>query len=511
MPAAPSIALAACAVGKKPLQQPLPRACRGVLALEDFERQARRRLPRPLYAYISGAAENGHALAGNRRAFVELALRPRVLTGVVQPALDFEMFGRRYSAPFGIAPMGISALSAYLGDIVHARAAQAEGLPAIMSGSSLIRLEDVIAVAPDTWFQAYLAGNIAQIDGLLDRVQAAGVHTLVVTVDAPVAANCENHARAGFSTPLRPSLGLAWQGLIHPRWLFGTFLKSLLRHGMPHFENHCATRGAPILSPTVLRDFSGRAQLDWRHLAAVRQRWNAILIVKGILTVNQIQGFRIHPRPAHAVSDAMLERYRNYPVANVSDAMGRSTGSASLRPHHKRNGRLVGRALTVRTRPGDNLMVHKAIDVSGPGDVIVVDAGGPGANAIIGEIMLALAIARGAAGFVIDGPIRDSDAIGQSSLPVYARGVSHRGPYKDGPGELHALVSIDGMVVRPGDLVLGDGDGDGLVVVMAGQAQEIAARVEAVQRAEDALLQSIADGRVDRAWVDQALRDKGVL
>ncbi|WP_010104191.1 RraA family protein [Verminephrobacter aporrectodeae] len=225
--------------------------------------------------------------------------------------------------------------------------------------------------------------------------------------------------------------------------------------------------------------------------------------------MSHIQGFRIHPRPESAVSSALLERFRSYPVANVSDVMSRSTGTGLLRPYHKRDGMLVGRALTVRTRSGDNLMVHKAIDVSGPGDVIVVDAGGPGSNAIIGEIMLALAIARCAAGFVIDGPIRDSDKIGQGTLPVYARGVAHRGPYKDGPGELHVPVSIDGMVVRPGDLVLGDGDG--LLVVMAEEAENIAARVEAVQRAEVALLQSIAHGCVDRAWVDRTLREKGVL
>ncbi|MGO4303601.1 RraA family protein [Cupriavidus sp. RAF12] len=220
-------------------------------------------------------------------------------------------------------------------------------------------------------------------------------------------------------------------------------------------------------------------------------------------------GFRIHPHPAHLVSSSLMERYRNFPVANVSDAMSRTTGTSQLRPFHRRDGNLVGRALTVRTRPGDNLMVHKAIDLSGPGDIIVVDAGGGGPNAIIGEIMLALAISRGAAGFVIDGLIRDSDTIGKEPLPVYARGVSHRGPYKDGPGELHVPVSIDGMVVRPGDLIIGDGDG--LLVVPAEEAEAIAVRVEEVQRMEAGILESIAQGRADRTWVDRSLADKGVL
>lgn len=225
--------------------------------------------------------------------------------------------------------------------------------------------------------------------------------------------------------------------------------------------------------------------------------------------MSKIQGFHLHPRPAPTVSDVLLARYRGFQVANVSDAMSRTTGTSALRPFHKRDGALAGRALTVRTRPGDNLVVHQAIDTCQPGDVIVVDAGGVGPNAIIGEIMLALLIARGAAGIVIDGLIRDSDTIAQHTLPVYARGVSHRGPYKDGPGELHVPVSIDGMVVRPGDIVIGDGDG--LLAIAPEEAEDIAARVEAIQRVEADALQAIAEGRADRSWVERTLREKGVL
>lgn len=280
-----------------------PRACRQALSLEDFERLARRHLPKPIYAYVSGAVEDNHSLAENRRAFADLAFRPRVLAGVAQRDLGCELFGRRYSAPIGLAPMGIAALSAYRGDVVLAQAAHQAGVPAIMSGSSLIRLEDVMAAAPHTWFQAYLPGDMAQIDGLLDRVQAAGVQTLVITVDTPVAANRENNVRAGFSTPLKPSLSLAWQGISHPRWLLGTFLKTLLGHGMPHFENNYATRGAPILSPNVLRDFSDRAHLAWPHLAAIRKRWPGTLVIKGILTSEDAAIAREHGADGLIVSN----------------------------------------------------------------------------------------------------------------------------------------------------------------------------------------------------------------
>ncbi|MCY1256556.1 (S)-mandelate dehydrogenase [compost metagenome] len=265
-----------------------------VLSLNDLEPLARRRLPRPLYAYVSGAVEDSVSLAENRRAFTEIALRPRVLAGVATRELGFELFGRRYAAPFGVAPMGIAALFAYRGDIVLAQAAQRAAVPAIMSGSSLIRLEEVMAAAPGTWFQAYLPGDMAQIDGLLSRVEAAGVSTLVITVDTPVAGNRENNVRAGFSTPLRPTLSLAWQGITHPRWLLGTFARTLLRHGMPHFENAYAHRGAPILSSRVLRHFSDRAHFTWTHLEAIRRRWQGTLVVKGILTAEDALLARRH-------------------------------------------------------------------------------------------------------------------------------------------------------------------------------------------------------------------------
>ena len=261
----------------------MPDSLRHILNLHDFERAARKRLPKPLYAYVSGAVEDGLSERANRQAFDQYGFRPRVLVDVSPRSTRTSVLGADYAAPVGVAPMGISAMSSYRGDIVLARAAAAAGVPCIMSGSSLIRLETVMEQAPGTWFQAYLPGDDAQIAALIDRVAAAGVGTLVLTVDTPVAANRENNVRAGFSTPLRPSLGLAWQGLTHPRWLFGTFLRTLLRHGMPHFENNYATRGAPILSASVLRDFSDRGHLNWEHVAAIRRRWRGQMVLKGVL------------------------------------------------------------------------------------------------------------------------------------------------------------------------------------------------------------------------------------
>jgi L-lactate dehydrogenase (cytochrome) len=261
----------------------MPRRLRRVLCLDDFETAARRHLPRPIFGYIAGAAETNRSLHDNRLAFDELGFVPRVLIDVSKRSQQASLFGCTYAAPFGIAPMGITALSAYRGDLAMARAAAAANIPMIMSGSSLIRLEDVAKEGRTTWFQAYLPGDIPRITALIERVARAGFEILVITVDSQVAGNRENNVRAGFSTPLRPTVRLAWDGVTHPRWLFGTFLRTLLRHGMPHFENNDATRGPPILSPSVVRDYSDRGHLNWQHFEMIRRLWKGRLIIKGIL------------------------------------------------------------------------------------------------------------------------------------------------------------------------------------------------------------------------------------
>lgn len=255
-----------------------------MLALDDFEAAARRVLPRPIFGYVAGAAEDNQALDDNRRAFDELAFVPRVLCNVAQRRQSVSLFGATYSSPFGIAPMGIAALSAYRADIVLAGAAAQANIPNVLSGSSLVKLEEVMQAAPGTWFQAYLPGTPERIDALLKRVAAARVQSLVITVDIPVAGNRENNLRAGFSTPLRPTVRLAWDGLTRPRWLLGTMLRTLARHGMPHFENSFAERGAPILSSRVQRDFAQRDHFDWSHIARIRRQWPGALVVKGILS-----------------------------------------------------------------------------------------------------------------------------------------------------------------------------------------------------------------------------------
>jgi RraA family protein len=218
-------------------------------------------------------------------------------------------------------------------------------------------------------------------------------------------------------------------------------------------------------------------------------------------------GFRILPSPARP-PERILAAFASLPTSNISDNMLRHYGSAArLRPFH-RGGNLVGPAFTVKTRPGDNLLTHKAIDMAAPGDVILVDAGGGLDQAIIGEIMSAHAKSRGIAGIIIDGAIRDADAIAASDFPVYACGVTHRGPYKDGPGEINVTVSIAGMVVNPGDIIVGDADG--VLAISPADAERVLALTIAQKNKEEATLAAIASGiAIDRSWVDKMLRDKG--
>lgn len=263
----------------------IPKVLADILCLQDFEAKARRKLPRPIFGYIAGAAEENTSLQDNRSVFKNYRFITQVLTDVSKRDQKVELFGKIYHSPFGIAPMGLNALSTYRGDVVLARAAQAANIVSIMSGSSLIPLETVAKAAPDTWFQAYLPGDTPRILALLERIKNAGFKTLVITVDIPVSANRENNVRSGFSTPLRPSLRLAWDGLTRLSWLFGTFCRTFMKHGMPHFENSFATRGAPILSANVLRDFSARDHLNWEHFKQIRDYWQGHLVIKGVLSV----------------------------------------------------------------------------------------------------------------------------------------------------------------------------------------------------------------------------------
>jgi RraA family protein len=215
---------------------------------------------------------------------------------------------------------------------------------------------------------------------------------------------------------------------------------------------------------------------------------------------------RILPVPRRP-DPRLVAEFAKMVTPHLSDSMERLyAGGAQLRPMYK-GGTLAGPAFTVKTAPGDNLLVHKALDVAQPGDVVVVDAGGFPDHAIIGELMAARAKQRGIAGLVIWGAIRDSAELGAGDYPVFACAVTHRGPYKNGPGEINVPILMGGMPVNPGDLVVGDADG--LVAIPLDQAERVLASAKAILEKETAAMKQIQAGTVDRSWVDKALKEKG--
>jgi regulator of RNase E activity RraA len=217
-------------------------------------------------------------------------------------------------------------------------------------------------------------------------------------------------------------------------------------------------------------------------------------------------GFRV--LDGHIRSDrSLVEAFAKIPSAIISDNLNRMVAAGpTVRPMHK-GGTLAGTALTVKTRPGDNLMIHKAADMAQPGDVIVVDAGGDLTNALIGELIVSHARSRGVVGFVVNGAVRDMDVIAVDDYPIYGAGVSHRGPYKDGPGEVNVPISLDGMVIAPGDIIIGDLDG--VVCIPREEAESVLAASRAQLDKEAGIQAAIAGAGWDRAWVDEILKAKG--
>ena len=208
----------------------------------------------------------------------------------------------------------------------------------------------------------------------------------------------------------------------------------------------------------------------------------------------------------------LMSRFAEIPVANIADCMNRSFClDSEIRMINEAPGvKMVGTAFTVKTRPGDNLMVLKALDLAPPGTVIIIDAGSAKNHAILGEIMVLMAKNKGIAGFVIDGCCRDYDTIRHGSFPVFSRGITPQGPYKDGPGEINYTISCGGAVVAPGDIVVGDHDG--LVIVPYDKALGILREAEAVMEKEKVLISRLLEGKPnDLTWVDERLSERGCL
>ncbi|MBP1763499.1 MAG: dimethylmenaquinone methyltransferase [Firmicutes bacterium] len=203
----------------------------------------------------------------------------------------------------------------------------------------------------------------------------------------------------------------------------------------------------------------------------------------------------------------LIQLFKDLPVANIDDCMSRTAAvDPMIKPMNKTT--LLGPAFTVKVPEGDNLMFHKAMDLAQPGDVIVIDAGGDIKRAIFGELMITYCQSRGIAGVIVDGSVRDADALAEMDIAVYAKGVTPNGPYKNGPGEINTPISFGGRAVCPGDIVVGDGDG--IVVIKPEEARYIAEQTRKVSEKEQGIMDGIVNkGTYIRSWVDEKLKEIG--
>ena len=219
-------------------------------------------------------------------------------------------------------------------------------------------------------------------------------------------------------------------------------------------------------------------------------------------------GFRIRLDIDRPSAD-LVELYRDFEPCDVSDALNRMYTMASGIRNLANDLPLIGPAVTVKVFPGDNLMLHKALDVARPGDVVVVDTSGSDRNAVFGDMIAWKAKHRGIAGFVIDGLIRDLDGVKETGLPVYARGVTAFGPLHRGPGELNHPVSCGGIVVHPGDLITADQSG--IVVVSREFAVNVFLRLAGDRARLESYVANVKRGEFSNGWVDTQLQSNGCI
>lgn len=210
-------------------------------------------------------------------------------------------------------------------------------------------------------------------------------------------------------------------------------------------------------------------------------------------------------------SQELLDAFSTIPAANIADTMGRLVGmhpriklqSAPQKPI------TVGRALTIKNCAGDNLMIHQALNMAKPGDVLVVsNDGGESYRSLMGEIMFTYLMGTGAAGIVFDGPIRDIDAVREMKMPIYATGTNPAGPYKEGPGEINVPISCGGISVNPGDLIVMDADG--VIVIPLKDAETVLKNARAFQEKDEAKLKLTQEGRSNRDWVKKLVEQKQI-
>ncbi len=271
-----------------------------LLSAQDYERAAKRRLPKAVFEYVRGGTEDEQALSQNRLIFNQLVFKARGLREVSSRSQRTQVLGTNYASPLGFSPTGVNAIICHDCDAILAAASAKANIPYIISGASNVPLERLAQINPNAWYQGYFPGDIGRIQKIADRLHAAQIETIVVTIDTCVGANRENNQRNDFTIPFQLTPKLMLSGLLHPKWLIQVFARTLYRDGVPRFVNMYDTMGPSITENTTDGFRAGRDKLSWEHIRWLRDYWQGKLILKGVM----------HPEDAHAAkkmgTDALI-------------------------------------------------------------------------------------------------------------------------------------------------------------------------------------------------------------
>ena len=256
----------------------------GVFNIEDLRRKAKKRIPKGVFDYVDGGAEDGIALENNRNAYKELKIKNRVLVDVSKRSLETKIFGKKITMPFGISPTGTAGLMAYGGEAGVAKAATKMGVPCTLALNAQTSMEEIWGVAGtgNLWFQVYMWPDKDLSMQQIKRIKSVGFETLIITVDGPVGSNREYNKKNGFSMPLKYSYKLFAQLLARPGWLVRVLGQHYLRRGAPTMVNYPDELISRITDPMLKHMHTKTDNLTWEHVMRIRDNWPGNLLIKGL-------------------------------------------------------------------------------------------------------------------------------------------------------------------------------------------------------------------------------------
>jgi len=257
----------------------------GAYNIHDLRDMARRRLPKGVFEFVDRGTEDDNAVANNRAALECIRFRPRTMVDVSKRDQSITLFGKKQPMPFCVGPTGTAGLLWYGGEVGIARAAAKAGIPFTVGTNSMTSMEDIAAQAGGTlWFQLYMWQDRSLSHQIVERAKGVGFEALMVTVDGAVPSNREYNYRNGFEVPIQFNARNVTDVLTRPRWLAGVFLRQVLTHGMPRFENYPPEVMDGLMARTLKKTILKNESMNWDDLRTLRKLWPRTLMVKGVLS-----------------------------------------------------------------------------------------------------------------------------------------------------------------------------------------------------------------------------------